>query len=106
MTSRSVQQFGGAIIALASGWVSLWAWREPLTNHPLFLKGAVLFPAFTVLGLALIISPGYREERMARGEDISALRGCRLITPRWWAILVLALFVGIGHLMLLLSSQH
>ncbi len=106
MISRSVQQLGGAIIALASGWVSLWMWHGPLTNHPLYLKGAVLFPAFTVIGLALIICPGYREERIARGEDVSALRGCRLITARWWAILVLALIVGIGNLTLLLSSQH
>lgn len=106
MISRPIQQLGGAIIALISGWLSIWIWRGPFTNHPLCLKGAILFPAFTVIGVALIICPGYREERIARGEDISAIRGCRLITARWWTILVLAVFVGIGHLLLLLSSRH
>lgn len=106
MISRSIQQLGGAVMALASSWLSIRLWDGPSPNHPLYLKGAVLFPAFTVIGVALILCPGYREERIARGEDISAIRGRHLITPRWWTILVLALLVGIGHLMLLLSNRH
>ena len=43
----------------------------------------MLFPAVFVLGVALILFPGYKEERIARGEDISGLQGWQLITPRW-----------------------
>jgi hypothetical protein len=31
---------------------------------------------------------------MARGEDISGLSGWRLITPRWWALIVIGLLAG------------
>lgn len=106
MATRSIQQFGGAVIALISAWLSIWISHQPLTENPHILKGAVLFPAFTVIGIGLIFCPGYREERLARGEDISGIHGRRWITARWWAILVLALFMGIGHLMLLLSKRH
>ncbi|MBZ5565049.1 MAG: hypothetical protein LAP13_21840 [Acidobacteriia bacterium] len=61
----------------------------------------MLFPAVFILGLGLIIFPGYREERLARGEDISRLQGWRLITTRWWTILVVALVAGGTNLILL-----
>ena len=61
----------------------------------------MLFPAFLVLGLAMIAIPGYKEERIARGEDISQLSGTQLLTPRWWVVLVLALAGGLGNLWLL-----
>ena len=103
MVPRSSQQLGGAIIALIASWLSIWIWHKPVTSHPFYLKGAVLFPAFAVVGLALILFPGYREERIAQGEDISKLHGWRLITLRWWAVLAVGILVGIGHLILLLS---
>lgn len=106
MVPRSSQQLGGAIIALTASWLSIWIWHQPVTNHPFYLKGAVLFPAFAVIGAALILFPGYREERIARGEEISSLHGWRLITLRWWAVLVVAILVGIGHLILLLSRRQ
>lgn len=45
---------------------------------------------------------GYREERIARGEDLSQLQVRQLITPRWWAILTIAMVaVGVSDLLLL-----
>jgi hypothetical protein len=67
------------------------------------LKAAAIFPAFAVIGLALVVMPGCREERLARGEDISQLSGQELLTPRWWAVLVLALLAGLGNWLLLQS---
>ncbi|MBZ5516123.1 MAG: hypothetical protein LAN62_15000 [Acidobacteriia bacterium] len=63
----------------------------------------MLFPAVFVLGLGIIAFPGYKEERIARGEDISRLQGWRLITPRWWAILIVALLAGAANYFLLSS---
>jgi hypothetical protein len=50
-----------------------------------------------VAGLALVLFPGYKEERLARGEDISALSGTQLLTPRWWVVLVIALLAGLAN---------
>jgi hypothetical protein len=32
--------------------------------------------------------------RIARGEDISRMQTWELITPRWWAILIIAFLAG------------
>ncbi len=61
----------------------------------------MLMPAFIVLGLAMIAIPGYKEERLARGEDLSGLSGTQLLTPRWWAVLAVALAAGLGNWLLL-----
>ena len=67
-------------------------------------KASVLMPVFLVIGLALIAMPGYKEERIARGEDISGVSGVELITPRWWAVLAVALVAGFGNFLLLLTA--
>jgi hypothetical protein len=66
-------------------------------------KWCVLFPAVAVVGLGLMAFPGYTEERIARGEDVSGLSGFQLLTPRWWAIVVVALLAGICNFWMLLS---
>jgi ABC-type Fe3+-siderophore transport system permease subunit len=101
--SRWKQQFGGLFIALIGAGFTAWTWRTALIEGYYYPKASMLFPAFCVVGLGVILFPGYREERVARGEDISGMNGWKLITARWWAILVVALVVGIGNYFLLSS---
>jgi len=101
--SRKKQQLGGLFIALAGAGFTGWMWYIALNNGYFYRKASFIFPAFLIIGLALIIVPGYKEERIARGEDISRLQGARLITPRWWAILFASLAAG-GLNYLLLST--
>ena len=69
------------------------AWDEAARGQGFQLRASFLGPAFAVLGLALMTWPGYREERLARGEDLSSLAGLDLLTPRWWGVLI-AMFVA------------
>jgi hypothetical protein len=98
---RGRQRLGGALIALLSGGFGAWTWYTALARGYYYPKAAMIFPAFLVIGLALLAIPGYREERIARGEDVSRLQGMQLITPRWWAVLALALAAGFGDWALL-----
>ena len=95
------QRLGGALIAAIGGGGTLWIWHVAKIKGEVYLKASVLLPAFLVLGLALVAIPGYKEERLARGEDISDLSGAQLLTRRWWAVLVIALAAGLGNLLLL-----
>jgi hypothetical protein len=102
MLPRWKQQLGGLLGALLGAGGTGWGWYTAVYGGYFYRKTSMLFPAFLVLGLALMIFPGYREERIARGEDISQLHGRQLITPRWWAILVIALVAGgVNYLLLL-----
>jgi hypothetical protein len=103
MISRRKQQLVGLGIALIGAGFTGWTWYTALYYGYFYLKASLLFPASLIIGLALIIFPGYKEERIAIGQDISLLQGIRLITPRWWAILITALAAG-GLNYLLLSS--
>jgi ABC-type Fe3+-siderophore transport system permease subunit len=94
---RRKQQLGGLLIALIGGGFTAWGWRAALIEGYYYPKASLLFPAFCVIGLGLTLFPGYKEERIARGEDISQMSGHELITARWWAILAVALVVGIGN---------
>lgn len=101
---RRRQRIGGVLIALLSaGWVA-WTWHTAVARGYYYRNAALVFPAFLVIGLALVAIPGYREERVARGEDVSRLEGMRLITPRWWGVLVLALAAALGNWILLAWS--
>lgn len=64
-------------------------------------KLSFIGPFCFVVGIGMILFPSYRAERMSRGEDLSSLQGWRLITPRWWAIVAVALIFGFGDLLLI-----
>jgi hypothetical protein len=103
MMPRWKQQFGGLLIALLGAGFTGWSWYTAFYEGYFYRKASMIFPAFFVLGLGIILFPGYKEERITQGEDISQIRGWKLITPRWWAIIVLAL-VAAGANYILLSS--
>jgi ABC-type Fe3+-siderophore transport system permease subunit len=103
MVPRWKQQLGGLAIALLGAGFTAWNWYTAMSKGYFYLKASFIFPAFFVIGLGLLIFPGYKEERIARGEDISQLKGSQLITFRWWVILVAALAAG-GANYLLVSS--
>lgn len=105
MIARRKQRIGGLLIALLGAGFVAWSWYTALHGGYFYRQASIIFPAFFVIGMGLIIFPGYREERLARGEDAFGLEGWRLITPRWWAILVAALVAGVVNY-LLLSSSH
>lgn len=94
MEQRTKERLGGAFIAILGAGGTFWNWQRALTEGAYYSKAAMLFPAFAVVGLGLLIVPGYRTERLARGEDISSLSGLALLTPRWRLILVLAIAAG------------
>jgi hypothetical protein len=102
MGSRRKQQLGGLLIALLGAGFTGWTWYTALYQGYFYRKASMVFPAFFVLGLGMILFPGYKEERIGRGEDTSHMKGRKLITPRWWAILIIA-FVAAGMNYLLLS---
>ncbi len=103
MVARRKQQIGGLVIALLGAGLTAWSWHTAINEGYFYQKASMLFPAFFVLGVALVVFPGYKEERIARGEDVSSLQGWRLITRRWWVVIVAALVAGMVNYYLLYS---
>jgi ABC-type Fe3+-siderophore transport system permease subunit len=103
MVSRRRQQLGGFAIALVGACFTGWNWYTALTRGYYYRKAGMLFPAFFIFGVALILFPGYREQRIARGENISGVQGWKLITTRWWVVLVAALVAGVVNFVFLSS---
>jgi len=100
---RSKQQLFGLFLFLLGSAFTAWCWYTALYKGYFYPRASMLFPACIFLGLGIIIFPGYREERIARGEDVTRLSGMKLVTLRWWIILIIAMMTG-GLNWFLLSS--
>jgi hypothetical protein len=105
MVSRQKERFGGIFIATMGILLTIWNWHIALSEGHFYMKAAILGPAFTVIGLGLVLFPGYQAERLARGEDISQLSGAALLTPRWWGILAISVGSGVLNLAILKGWQ-
>jgi hypothetical protein len=101
MVSRRMERLGGLFIATLSTILTIWTWNSAIYGGYFYPKAATIGPAFTTIGIALILFPGYRNERIERGEDIQRLSGSELVTPRWWGILAIALGSGFLNLAVL-----
>lgn len=92
---------GGAFMALVSLGGTIGVWYAALTEGYFYPYFSVIFPAFFFVGLGMIFFKNYKTERVERGEDISEIEGWKLITARWWAMLVLGLLAGVADFALL-----
>ena len=105
MGLRKKEQFGGLFMATIGAVLTIWNWHVAISEGHFYVKAAMIGPAFTTLGLALVLFPGYKTERVERGEDISQLTGLQLLTPRWWGILAISLGSGFINLAVLKGWQ-
>jgi hypothetical protein len=94
--TATARRLAGSFIALVSLFGTWTSWSQAVEHGRVLRAASMAAPAFAVIGIALVLFPGYREERIARGEDISQLQGYALITPRWWAVVALAVAAGVA----------
>lgn len=100
-STRRIQQLGGLFILLLSLGFIVWTWWTAFFEGYYYLKASFIFPPFFFIGLGLLLFPDYKTERIKRGEDVSQLEGLKLLTPRWWAILIIGLLAGLGNYLLI-----
>lgn len=88
---RRAQALAGAFIAAAGGGLAWFAWHQAASEGEFSMRASMLGPAFLVIGMGLAMFGGYREERLARGENLDGMSGIRLLTTRWRIILAVSL---------------
>jgi hypothetical protein len=98
MTTRRMERLCGVFMAVTGTLLIVGNWHLALSQRRFYPKVAILGPVLTIIGLGLIIFPGYRAERLARGEDLDRLSGAALITSRWWGVLAIAVGSGLINL--------
>jgi hypothetical protein len=95
---RWIRRLGGLFFMLLAGGFWGWGWYTAINKGYYYQKASMFFPAVFILGLGMLMFPGYKEEeRIARGEDISVLSRIKLLPPRWRVILAVALIAGFGN---------
>jgi hypothetical protein len=95
MGARRTERLSGLFMAAMGTLLTVWIWHLAISERRLYPKAAILGPVLTITGLGLIIFPGYRLERIERGEDLDRLSGAAQITLRWWGILAIAVGSGL-----------
>ena len=101
MIDRKKQILAGIFIALLSLGFIIWTWWTAFYKGYFYPKASFIFPMFFVIGIAVVLFPDYRRERIERGEDISQLSGMQLFTARWRAVLVIAFLAAATNYFLL-----
>jgi len=92
--SRFKQSIGGVIIFFLGLGLTVANWSFWFSDGSYYPKIAFLGPAFAIIGLALVAMPGYREERLSKGQNLADYPKYKIITPRWWAVMALGLALG------------
>lgn len=100
MIPRNVERIGGLIIAVLGGWLTWFAWQAAHQQKS-FLSVGATGPAFALLGLALVCIPGYKSERVMRGESLDDKEGWELLTPRWKVLCGICCALAAGYFLLL-----
>jgi hypothetical protein len=102
---RKRRQLTAAILIAVSIGMTAYIWHTALTEGSFMMKGSIFFPLGAVVGVGYIFLPPPQEERKARGEDIAQLSNWQIITPRWWAILIVGLLAGCANYYMLSSGS-
>jgi hypothetical protein len=102
---RKRSQIGGAMITVFSLGMTAYIWNTALTEGSFMLKGSIFFPLGAVVGVGSIFLPPPQEERLARGEDITQLNNWQIITPHWWAVLIVGVLAGFANYYMLSSGS-
>jgi hypothetical protein len=98
-----IRRLAGLFFMLLAGGFWAWGWYTAINKGYYYPKASMFFPAVFILGLGMLMLPGYEEEveQIARGENISVLSRIKRLPPRWRIILVVALIVGFGNFLLM-----
>jgi hypothetical protein len=75
MISSQREQLGGVLLLVLGLGLTYLIWGTALDRGYFLAKAAAVGPAFAVIGLGLVAVPGYRRERLERGEDVTRLSG-------------------------------
>lgn len=95
MESRKSEILGGCIIFVTSLGIYIYNLYLISNQKYFYPKAMSIVAAMMIVGLGLIIFPSYRRERINRGENIEELQGLKLLTTKWWGILILSILTAL-----------
>jgi len=98
LTNTQNTLWGTFLLALGV-WLTLYGWQVVAEDGWFNVAGTIFGPATILLGALLVAFPGYRNGRLARGEDPEALQGWAMLMPRWKVVTVIAIGLGLFNYM-------
>src|SRR5260370_42329202 len=95
--SKLAQRIGGALIFLPGAGVTGWIWHRALTEGYYYRKSAMLFPAFLVIGLGMVLFP-IDAEKLKAEYGVEKIQSYRHVPPAWLGGIISALLAGLADL--------
>src|SRR5260370_35607393 len=95
--SKLAQRIGGALIFLPGAGVTGWIWHRALTEGYYYRKSAMLFPAFLVIGLGMVLFP-IDAEKLKAEYGVEKIQSYRHVPPAWGGVIISAFLAGVSWL--------
>ena len=100
-SKRSQRIFGLLLFILGTAFTA-WIWSRGINQNYIYINASMLFPAFIIMGLGLILFPFDSQELQEKwGSD--KIESIGQVPGVWWVIIVISILIGIGNYFVLVS---
>ena len=100
--SKRVQRIFGLLLFVVGIAFTAWIWSRGVDQNYIYINASMLFPAFMIMGLGLIMFP-FDPEALQEKWGVDKIESIGQVPGIWWVIIVVSILIGIGNYFVLVS---
>jgi len=100
--SKKSQRIFGSLLFLIGVVITLWIWDRGINQNYIYINASMLFPAFMIMGLGLVLFP-FDAETLQEKWGVDKIESIGQVPGIWWIIIVISILIGIGNYFILVS---
>lgn len=100
--SKKSQRIFGSILFVVGLAVTAWIWNKGINQNYIYINASMLFPAFMVMGLGLILFP-FDPQELKEKWGVDKIESIGQVPGIWWVIIAISILIGIGNYFVLVS---
>ena len=100
--SKKTQRILGLLLFIVGIAFTAWIWSRGINQNYIYINASMLFPAFMIMGLGLILFP-FDPEALREKWGVDRIESIGQVPGVWWVIIVVSILIGIGNYFVLVS---
>ena len=100
--SKKSQRIFGSLLFFVGVAFTVWIWDKGINQNYIYINASMLFPAFMIMGLGLVLFP-FDAEMLQEKWGVDKIESIGQVPGIWWIIIVISILIGIGNYFILVS---